>query len=60
MNTLVLHRPEAGDWTIAYLNDKLIYEGHSGLNDLSCEVLCSLGVEIKTVEYTDEEFQEKF
>jgi len=60
MNTLVLHRPEAGDWTVAYLNDKYIYEGHSGLSDLAWEVLCSLGVEIKTVEYTDEEFQEKF
>ena len=60
MNTLILHRPEEGDWTVAYLNDKLIYEGHGGLNDLAWEVLCSLGVEIKTVEYPDEEFAEKF
>lgn len=60
MDKLVLHCPAAGDWTVAYLNDKLVYEGHSGLNDLAWEVLCSLGVEIKTVEYTDEEFQEKF
>lgn len=57
---LVLHQPESGDWTVAFLDGKEIYSGHSGLNDLTWEILDVLCVTHKTIVYDDEEYQEKF
>lgn len=59
-NELILHQPEAGDWTVAYFNGEKIYEGHSGLSDLDWSLLEVLNVDYKTIVYDDEEYQEKF
>ena len=60
MSRLVFHQPAAGDWTVAELDNRTIYEGHSSLNDLSYEILRELGIEYTIVRYSDEEFEEKF
>jgi TRAP-type uncharacterized transport system substrate-binding protein len=60
MSQLVLHQSESGDWTVAFLDGKEIYSGHSGLNDLTWEILDALGVTYEAIEYDDDEYQEKF
>lgn len=55
-----LHRPESGDWTVAYIDGEVIYSGHDHLNYLSEKLLALAGVEVEVFEYEDEEFEEKF
>ena len=60
MSRLVFHRPTAGDWTVVELDNRVIYEGHSSLNDMSHDILFALNIDYTVIEYSDEEFEEKF
>lgn len=57
---LELHVPECGDWTVAYLNGECIYAGDDYARPMLWGLCEHLGITIKTVEYSQEEYEEKF
>lgn len=57
---LELHVPECGDWTVAYLDGLCIYSGDDYARPMLRELCEHLGIEIKTIEYSQEEYEEKF
>ena len=61
MNKIVFHSPESGDWTVVTYNGDKIYEGHDHVTEL-CAVLINLipATDYQMLEYSDEEFEEKF
>lgn len=60
---LIVHTPESGDWTVVQDEDgNEVYSGHRSWDDLTAAVLGYVNplCGIEFIEYSDEEFEEKF
>lgn len=57
---LELHVPEFGDWTVAYIDGECVYAGDDYARPLLRELCEHLNIEIKTLEYPQDEYEEKF
>lgn len=57
---ITLHVPESGEWTVAYLGDKCFYSGDDYARPMFRELCEELGIEINTIEYSQEEYESKF
>lgn len=58
---LTINTPEAGDWTVVQDETGFeLYSGHDKFNQLAQTIAERFYDDIEYVEYTDDEFQERF